>query len=70
MRQAFLLDLTQCIGCTGCVVACNTGNELGEDTNYIAIGDHERGTFPEVVAGIDNHRCYHCTDAACVNVCP
>jgi formate dehydrogenase iron-sulfur subunit len=70
MRQAFLLDLTQCIGCTGCVVACNTGNELGADTNYIQIGDHERGTFPDVVAGIDNHRCYHCTDAACVKVCP
>ncbi len=70
MSQAFLLDLTQCIGCTGCVVACKTGNELGEGVNYIAISTTERGTFPDVVAGFDNHRCYHCTDAACVNVCP
>ena len=70
MSHAFLLDLTQCIGCTGCVVACKTGNELGEGVSYIEIANNERGTFPDVVAGFDNHRCYHCTDAACVNVCP
>ena len=70
MSQAFLLDLTQCIGCTGCVVACKTGNELGEGVDYIEISQTERGTFPEVTAGFANHRCYHCTDAACVNVCP
>ncbi len=70
MSQAFLLDLTQCIGCTGCVVACKTGNELAEGTSYIEIRNRERGTFPDVTAGFDNHRCYHCTDAACVKVCP
>lgn len=70
MSQAFLLDLTQCIGCTGCVVACKTGNELPEGTTYIRISEHIRGTFPDLVGSTDNHRCYHCADAACVNVCP
>lgn len=70
MPSAFLLDLAQCIGCTGCVVACNTGNELSENTAYIRITDQVRGTFPDLSGGFENQRCRHCTDAACVNVCP
>jgi formate dehydrogenase iron-sulfur subunit len=70
MSSAFLLDLTQCIGCTGCVVACKTGNELAEGTGYIRISERISGTFPDLVGGFDNHRCYHCSDAACVDVCP
>jgi Fe-S-cluster-containing dehydrogenase component len=70
MSSAFLLDLTQCIGCTGCVVACKTGNELAEGTSYIRISERVSGTFPDLVGGFDNRRCYHCSDAACVDVCP
>lgn len=70
MSSAFLLDLTQCIGCNGCTVACKTGNELPQGVSYIRIGERISGTFPQLVGGIDNLRCYHCSDAACVNVCP
>ncbi|MFO8076003.1 MAG: 4Fe-4S dicluster domain-containing protein [Actinomycetota bacterium] len=70
MGSTFLLDLTQCIGCEGCVVACNTGNELPDGVQYIRISERVEGTFPNLSGGFDNHRCYHCSDAACVNVCP
>lgn len=70
MTQAFLLDLGRCIGCEACTVSCATGNELVPGQFHISISTWERGTFPEVAAGFDNHRCYHCTDAACVTVCP
>ena len=70
MTSSFLLDLGQCIGCQGCVVACKIGNELPEGTQYIRINEQVSGTFPDLVGGFENHRCYHCTDAACVNVCP
>lgn len=70
MTSAFLLDLCQCIGCQGCVLACNTGNELGDGVQYIEISESVRGTFPDLTGGFANHRCYHCTDAACVSVCP
>jgi Fe-S-cluster-containing dehydrogenase component len=49
MSDAFLLDLTQCIGCNGCTVACKTGNELGEGTSFIQIGERISGTFPDLV---------------------
>lgn len=69
-EYAFLLDLGRCIGCQACVVACKTGNELGEGQQYIHLVEKTEGVFPDVTTGWDNHRCFHCTDAACVAVCP
>lgn len=70
MTKAYLLDLGRCIGCQACVVACKTGNELPEGMHYIAIREQISGTFPNLRGSTDNHRCYHCADAACVSVCP
>lgn len=67
---AFLLDLARCIGCEACVAACKTGNELPVGAQYIEINEQTRGTFPNLEGGFQNLRCYHCTDAACVSVCP
>lgn len=68
--QAFLLDLGRCIGCQACVVACSIGNELASGQQYIRIVEQTRGEFPDLSGGFENHRCYHCADAACVAVCP
>ena len=70
MASAFLLDLGRCIGCQACVIACKTGNELPEGRQYIRLIEQTRGEFPNLEGGFDNHRCYHCADAACVAVCP
>lgn len=69
-ETAFLLDLGRCIGCQACVAACKVGNELNEGTQYIRLIEQTRGTFPVLEGGFENHRCYHCADAACVSVCP
>lgn len=68
--KAFLLDISRCIGCQACVVACKTGNELPAGTQYIHLREKTRGAFPQLTGWWDNHRCYHCADAACVAVCP
>lgn len=68
--NAFLLDLGKCIGCQACVAACKIGNELPADTQYIHIGEISSGRYPEVTTYVENRRCFHCTDAACVAVCP
>ena len=67
---AFLLDLARCIGCQACVAACKTGNELPQGAQFIHLIEQTRGEFPKLEGGFKNHRCYHCTDAACVAVCP
>jgi formate dehydrogenase iron-sulfur subunit len=69
-RYGILIDLTRCIGCQGCVVACKTGNELVPGQQYIEIQEHVHGQFPKLSGGFLTHRCYHCGDAACVAVCP
>lgn len=69
-EYAFLLDLGRCIGCQACVVSCKVGNELGEGQQYIHLNEKTEGEFPNLTGGWDNHRCYHCADAACVSVCP
>jgi formate dehydrogenase iron-sulfur subunit len=69
-EQAFLLDLGRCIGCQACVASCKVGNELGENQQYIQLIEKTHGEFPNLTGGFDNHRCFHCQDAACVSVCP
>ena len=68
--KAFLLDVGRCLGCQACTAACKTGNELPTGTQYISFQRVTTGTFPNLSCWPDNHRCYHCTDAACVSVCP
>lgn len=68
--NAFLLDISRCIGCEACAAACMTGNELPVGTQYIHLIEQTRGEFPNLSGGFKNHRCYHCADAACVKVCP
>ncbi|HAJ37118.1 MAG TPA: hypothetical protein DCL15_15670 [Chloroflexi bacterium] len=68
--HAFLLDISRCIGCEACVAACATGNELPAGMQYIHLIEQTRGEFPNLSGSFKNHRCYHCTDAACVKVCP
>jgi formate dehydrogenase iron-sulfur subunit len=70
MRSAILLDMTRCMACEACLVACKTGNRLPEGRQYIHFTHTEVGTFPDVEVNVDNHRCFHCGDAACVDVCP
>lgn len=69
-RYGILIDLTRCIGCQACVVACKTGNELAPGQSYIDIQEKVNGRFPVLSVAFLTHRCYHCGDAACVAVCP
>ena len=69
-QWAMLIDVRKCIGCQACTAACKTGNELPAGVQYIHLIEQTRGVFPDLQGGFQNHRCYHCADAACVQVCP
>ncbi len=81
-----LLDLEKCIACRGCQAACKEWNDLTptdttqsgtyqnpptlNPTTYTLIEfiEHEKdGNF---AWSFFNKRCLHCTQAACVDVCP
>lgn len=68
-NAAILVDLTKCIGCEACVLACKETNGLPRDgskelssTTWLAV-EHRRGVNVR-------HSCMHCLDPACASVCP
>lgn len=69
-RLAMLIDLSRCLGCQACVIACKAGRELPPGERWIEIREVVVGRFPELRGAFVPHRCFHCAEAACVQVCP
>jgi formate dehydrogenase iron-sulfur subunit len=86
MAKSVLVDLTRCIGCRGCQVACKEWNERaarkttfkGDYTNPIRLSSdcYTRIRFEEKeeargpVWSFVKEQCFHCKNPACVSVCP
>lgn len=86
MPVASLQDMTRCIACKACQVACKEWNELPAVATHNGGGYENPGDlgpttwtrvqFVEVEEGGEprwlffKQQCMHCRDAACVRVCP
>ncbi len=84
--KGVLVDLTRCIGCRGCQVACKSWNERsakptfmhGTFTNppklnsetYTHINFVEKTVQDEPVWHFIKDQCMHCKDPACASACP
>jgi len=70
-RYVMLADVTRCINCKACVVACRAewATPLGHSRDWVAeVEDTDDNGMP--VLDFFPGRCQHCEDAPCVSACP
>jgi molybdopterin-containing oxidoreductase family iron-sulfur binding subunit len=72
------IDITKCIGCRACAVACKSNNNLPNGmwwNRVVTVGGEEvdtaSGTYPDdLTLGYTPISCQHCDEPPCVEVCP
>lgn len=69
-QYRFHFNMTKCIGCRSCEVACNEQNGNPADILWRRIGELEGGTYPNTQRHYLSMGCNHCLDADCVKGCP
>lgn len=70
MSVGILTDLTKCIGCEACVVACRQINEL-QDTQETNKLSASTWTAIRQEKGVNiRQQCMHCQEPACASACP
>jgi formate dehydrogenase iron-sulfur subunit len=69
-QYRFHLDMTQCIGCKCCVVACNEQNGNPAEIQWRRVGEIEGGTYPNTIRHYLSMGCNHCLEPTCMTGCP
>lgn len=76
MSKAILTDITKCIGCRECVVACKVTNKLGAEvpTIWQKMDGLSARNWTSIIEKPSNHfvrkQCRHCLEPACASACP
>jgi len=69
-QYRFHFDMTKCIGCKCCVVACNEQNGNPADILWRRVGEIEGGTYPNTQRHYLSMGCNHCVEPTCLTGCP
>src|SRR5436190_9488548 len=69
-QYRFHFDMTKCIGCKCCVVACNEQNGNPADINWRRVGEIEGGWYPDTQRFHLSMGCNHCLEPSCLIGCP
>jgi Fe-S-cluster-containing dehydrogenase component len=70
MRYAMAIDTKKCVGCSDCVVACQTENNVPDGYCRDWVVEAVDGTYPNLAVELRSERCNHCGDSPCVSCCP
>ena len=66
----FHFDMTRCIGCRSCEVACNEQNNNPPDVAWRHVGEVEGGEYPHALRFHLSMACNHCIEPSCLEGCP
>lgn len=77
MHLGMVIDLSRCIGCHTCSVACKQANNLPNDiwwNRVLTVGgdsmDTAAGTYPNNQLEYITINCQHCESPSCTKACP
>lgn len=69
-QYRFHFDMTKCIGCQCCVVACNEQNGNPAHIRWRRVGEIEGGIWPDTTRMYLSTGCNHCLEPTCLEGCP
>ena len=69
-QYRFHFDMSKCIGCKCCVVACNEQNGNPAELNWRRVGEVEGGHYPNTQRHYLSMGCNHCVEPSCLIGCP
>ncbi|MFA5537007.1 MAG: DMSO/selenate family reductase complex B subunit [Bacillota bacterium] len=69
-RKGFYFDMTNCIGCKTCQIACKDKNGLEVGTIFRRVRHFETGVYPAPGVYYFSGACNHCANPKCVVGCP
>ncbi len=70
MRYGMVIDLSSCIGCQSCTMACKVENGTPKGVFWSKVLHKESGKYPTPKRAFLPVLCMHCENAPCVEVCP
>lgn len=69
-QMGFFYDMTACIGCKTCQIACQDKNDLAPGLLFRRVTGCEGGKFPHPWVYYLSLSCNHCREPLCVSACP
>jgi formate dehydrogenase iron-sulfur subunit len=69
-QYRFHFDMTKCVGCKCCVVACNEQNGNPAHQHWRRVGEIEGGTYPATRRWHLSMGCNQCLEPSCLIGCP
>lgn len=69
-QMGFHIDMTTCIGCKTCHVACKDKNDLKTGANLRQVRCFEGGKYPNPWMFNLSMSCNHCAEPKCMSNCP